>query len=141
MTYYATGNVNITGGSGTVPVGAYGSYGIAGSAGGATWSTATLAAPAITITNPGMGYGGGGAYYTNTYAIPSVNITNNDIVIDGESLKGFMHMVQDRLAVLRPNPELEKEFDELRECAERYRELEKKFLEQQKVFNILKKQD
>ena len=40
-----------------------------------------------------------------------------------------------------PNPALEKEFVELRECADHYRDLEKKFLEQKRVFEILKKQD
>jgi hypothetical protein len=68
-----------------------------------------------------------------------VSITDSDLVIDGLSLRDFMKTVNERLAVMVPNPELEKEFEELKECADRYRELEKKFLEQMKVWQTLKK--
>jgi len=134
---YTTGNVSITG--------APGAGGFA--SGGATWSGAILnTAGSVNITAAGGGAGGmlyNGASYSigYTYPSPQVNITHNDITINGLSLKDFMCNVQDRLAVMRPNPELEKEFDELRACAEKYRELEKKFLDQKKVFDILKKPD
>lgn len=66
---------------------------------------------------------------------------NADIEINGQSLKQTLEAINSRLGILTPNPELEKEFEELRELAERYKELEKKFLGQKKVFDILKKQD
>lgn len=68
---------------------------------------------------------------------PMVEITGGDIIISGASLKDFMCAVHDRLAILQPNPDLEKEFNELAICAAQYRELEKKFLEQQKILKIL----
>jgi hypothetical protein len=52
-----------------------------------------------------------------------------------------MASVNERLAVMVPNPELEAEFDALKACADRYRELEQKFLEQKRVWETLKKQD
>jgi len=77
-------------------------------------------------------------YYTKK---PKVEITDKDIVIDGLSLRDFMHSVNERLAIVQPNPTLEKEFEELRACADRYRELEQKLLEQKAVWATLKKQD
>ena len=77
-------------------------------------------------------------YYTKK---PKVEITDKDLVIDGLSLRDFMHSVNERLAIVQPNTALEKEFNELQECADRYRELERKFLEQKQVWETLKKQD
>lgn len=37
----------------------------------------------------------------------AVNISNNDIVVQGRSLKDFMQLVEERLAILKPAPELE----------------------------------
>jgi hypothetical protein len=70
-----------------------------------------------------------------------VNINDQDLIIDGLSLRDFMASVNERLAVMVPNPELEAEFDALKACADRYRELEQKFLEQKRVWETLKKQD
>jgi len=72
---------------------------------------------------------------------PKVNISDKDIVLDGLSLRDFMQSVNERMAIVQPNPALEKEFDELRACADRYRELEQKLLEQKQVWETLKKQD
>jgi hypothetical protein len=44
-----------------------------------------------------------------------------------------------RLAMLQPNPELEKDWEELSRIRMQYVELERKLLEQQRVYNILKK--
>jgi len=46
--------------------------------------------------------------------------------------------IQDRLNILRPNPELETEWDQLRELGEQYRELEKKLQEQSDMWAKLK---
>jgi hypothetical protein len=71
----------------------------------------------------------------------TVNISDKDIVIDGLSLKATLLAVNQRLAVMIPNPQLEKEFEELRACADRYRELEQEFTEQLKMWNVLKSTD
>jgi hypothetical protein len=106
-------NVTLTGGAGTNLV-----YTSAG-AGSYNWATHAVA-----------------PYYTTQ---PKVNITDKDIVLDGLSLRDFMQSVNERMAIVQPNPALEKEFDELRACADRYRELERKLLEQKQVWETLKK--
>jgi hypothetical protein len=45
------------------------------------------------------------------------------------------------LAILVPNVRIEKDWKELQRLREQYIELEKKLLEQQRVFDILKKSD
>ena len=61
-----------------------------------------------------------------------------DIDINGKSLKDWMEKVEERLNILTPNHELEKEWDELRRLGERYRKLEKKCKEKAEVWNKLK---
>jgi hypothetical protein len=68
-----------------------------------------------------------------------IRITDTDIELDGWSLRETLRTITERLAVLEPNPALEREFEELRACADRYRELEKKFLEQKRIWETLKK--
>ena len=109
-----------------------------------------------TVPNGGHNYSnvtiaaGGGLTYTTAstnatwidpfYAKqPKVKITDTDIELDGLSMRKTLLDLQARLAIMIPNPELEKEFEELRVCADRYRELEKKFLEQKRIWETLKK--
>jgi hypothetical protein len=63
---------------------------------------------------------------------------NADLDINGKSLKDWMERVEERLNILTPNPELEKEWDDLRRLGERYRKLEKKCKEKAEVWNKLK---
>jgi flagellar motility protein MotE (MotC chaperone) len=49
-----------------------------------------------------------------------------------------MTRVEQRLNMLVPNPELEKEWDELRRLGERYRKLEKKCQQKAEMWNKLK---
>jgi hypothetical protein len=64
---------------------------------------------------------------------------NADIVVNGESLMQTLQVLKDRLNWLQPNPDMESEWDELRELGERYRELEKRCQEKSQVWNTLKK--
>ena len=61
-----------------------------------------------------------------------------DLLINEKSLKTWMEKVEDRLNILTPNPELEKEWNELRRLGERYRKLEKKCQEKANMWNKLK---
>jgi hypothetical protein len=61
-----------------------------------------------------------------------------DININGVSLNETLRAIQDRLNILKPNKELEGDWDQLRELGERYRELEKQFTEKQKMWDTLK---
>ena len=64
---------------------------------------------------------------------------DSDIIMDGVSLKKTLQGINDRLAILQVNPELEAEFDELHALAEQYRALEKKLLEKKAIWETLKK--
>ena len=70
----------------------------------------------------------GGYTFANTQPSNTVHIQgeNADLLIDDKSLKTWIEKVENRLNILTPNPELEKEWDELRRLGERYRKLEKK---------------
>lgn len=62
-----------------------------------------------------------------------------DIRINGKSMTKWMEQVEQRLNILSPNPELEKEWDDLRRLGERYRKLEKKCQEKARMWEALKK--
>ena len=62
-----------------------------------------------------------------------------DIRINGKSMNKWMEQVEQRLNILTPNPELEKEWDDLRRLGERYRKLEKKCQEKARMWEALKK--
>jgi hypothetical protein len=65
--------------------------------------------------------------------------TDADIRINGKSMNRWMEQVEQRLNILTPNPELEKEWDDLRRLGERYRKLEKKCQEKAQMWEALKK--
>jgi hypothetical protein len=64
---------------------------------------------------------------------------NADIKINGKSMVAWMEKVEERLNILTPNPELEKEWDDLRRLGERYKKLEKKCKEKSQMWEALKK--
>jgi len=61
-----------------------------------------------------------------------------DIMINGKSMMHLLERIEDRLNLLEPNLELEKEWDDLRRLGERYRKLEKKCKEKAAVWKKLK---
>jgi hypothetical protein len=61
-----------------------------------------------------------------------------DLVIGKKSMRDWMERVEERLNILTPNPEMEKEWDDLRRLGERYRKLEKKCKEKSEVWKRLK---
>lgn len=62
-----------------------------------------------------------------------------DIRMNGKSMKAWMEAVEERLNILTPNPELEKEWDDLRRLGQRYRALEKKCRAKAQMWEALKK--
>ena len=76
----------------------------------------------------------------NTQPSNTVHIKGKDadLLINDKSLKTWMEKVEERLNILTPNPEMEKEWDQLRKLGERYRKLEKKCKEQSDMWNKLK---
>jgi hypothetical protein len=123
------------------------------------WDTTGTVAPGY-----GAAIGGGTGYtYTTTGtstspwivgnggtgATPALNVQqggtielrgeNPDIKMNGKSMVAWMEKVEERLNILTPNLELEKEWDDLRRLGQRYRALEKKCKEKAQMWEALKK--
>jgi len=99
------------------------------------------------------------AVYTSTaerlgIPAPSMNVLNHefsgkialtgkdaDVVINEISLIETLDSIQERLAILQPNPALEKEFAELANIRKEYVKLEKKLLEQKAAWEALKQDE
>jgi hypothetical protein len=62
-----------------------------------------------------------------------------EVTIKGKKLTEMFDKIEERLAILHPNPELEDRWVELKELAKRYKELEQELIEKEKVWAILKK--
>jgi hypothetical protein len=62
-----------------------------------------------------------------------------EVTIKGKSLTDMFEKIEERLAILHPNPELEDKWDELKELGKRYKELEAKIIEKENMWKILKK--
>jgi len=122
--YGAVPNVTIT--SGTSATGAIWTTTGTGTAGMPTWQTANP----YTVMGAGTTVEQGGTI--------KLQGKNADIDINGKSMTAWMEKVEERLNILTPNPELEKEWDELRRLGERYRKLEKKCKEKANMWNKLK---
>jgi hypothetical protein len=82
----------------------------------------------------------GGYTFANTQPSNTVRIQGEDadLLINNKSLKTWMEKVEERLNILTPNPEMEKEWDDLRKLGERYRKLEKKCREKTDMWKKLK---
>ena len=66
---------------------------------------------------------------------------DGDITVKGRSITRTLEKIEERLAILPPpNLELERDWSELAKLRRQYVELERKLLEKQRVFNILRKQ-
>jgi len=61
-----------------------------------------------------------------------------DIKIGGKSLTEAIEKIEERLGILKPNPELEGRWEKLKELRQQYIELEKDLLEKEKLMKILK---
>ena len=112
----------------------------------ATWLTGASGSNGYTYTTTGTGAGvvaspwiATGTNASNTLSVQGDAEFDGDITVKGRSLYEFMESVEQRLNILRPNPTLEAEWDQLRELGEQYRELEKQLAEKSQMWNTLKK--
>ena len=62
-----------------------------------------------------------------------------EITMKGVKLSETLAKIEERLAILHPNPKLEDKWDELKELGKRYKELEAEIIEKEKVWAILKR--
>ena len=60
-----------------------------------------------------------------------------DIEINGKSLSSAIANIEERLAILHCNPELEAEFQELHQLGEEYRKVEKQLMEKKTIWDNL----
>lgn len=104
----------------------------------------------VYVVGGGAGTGGGtigpGNWTTNTLTVPpsgrmDLKGAGADLVINGVSLNDTLRSIQDRLNMLRPNRELEADWDQLRELGEQYRDLEKQLMEKQRAWDLLRKKE
>lgn len=115
--------------------------------GGTTWTNQTVTATAspttvYTINDSSNTWGYANAWGINTSKTLKVDGDaefEGDITIKGVKLTERLDEIEKRLAILRPNNDLEGKWDELKELGERYRQLEQEILEKEKVWEILKK--
>lgn len=107
-------------------------------------STVGINSPISTVTTNGIYTVSDVGHIDHTLSVEKSGVVElrgdkADIRVNGESLMETLRGIQDRLNMLRPNPELEKEWDELRALGDQYRKLEAEFKEKSKMWNMLKK--
>ncbi len=123
---------------------------LTGSAGTASMidtSTSTFTYPSsnVYVTSAGTGLNWG---YNDTISITSGGYENSlsvngdaeikgKLKVDGRDIGDILNKIEQRLAILRPNPELESRWDELRELGERYRALEADLTEKELMWSKL----
>lgn len=104
------------------------------------------------ITSPSYTVGTNG---TSAIDWATISVTNNltgdtlkvagnaditgSLKVGGKDIAESLERIEERLAILRPNEELEEKWENLRGLRKAYMELEKEILEKQKVWNILQK--
>lgn len=109
----------------------------------------------VSITGAGGATGSSGGYFANgvdwgTISVSASPIHNTlevkgdanfqgDVTIKGKSIAESLERIEERLAILRPNEELEEKWENLRGLRKAYMELEAEIKEKEKVWGILKK--
>ena len=76
--------------------------------------------------------------HSSIHATGDVTI-DGDLKIQGESIKDLLEQIKDKLAIFKPNPELEERWETLRELKRQYIKLEKDILEKEEIIRILKR--
>ena len=123
------GSITVSGAAGSTASNTY-TIGGSGSHANAMWTTGT--------TSIGANWNDVTAAHIGQSGKLTLKGEDADIDINGKSMTAWMEKVEERLNILTPNPELEKEWDELRRLGERYRKLEKKCKEKAKMWDKLK---
>lgn len=96
-------------------------------------STGATTAPIYT-TGTGIGYNPVEATWSAGTSTGTMHA--KDLMLDGVSLK---QLLEERLNMMVPNPELEKEWNELKQLGDAYRKLEDNLKEKARIWKALKK--
>lgn len=121
-------------------------------------SVSTVSVGAVGSTSSGYLYSGVGADSWNSTVLtidqnshnPGLKVMGksefegeanfkDDVKISGVSIKETLEQISDRLALLKPNPDLESRWEELRELRRQYVELEADILEKEEIVRILQR--
>jgi hypothetical protein len=121
---------------------------------GTSWDYTNMSSPSYTISTPITGAQGSYTIGSN-WLNDSISINNDiegntlhvkgnasfegDVKIKGKSIADSIDRIEERLAILRPNEELEAKWENLRGLRNAYMELEAEIIEKEKVWSILKK--
>jgi hypothetical protein len=107
----------------------------------ATWLSGASGSNGYTLTTTGTStnYAWNTTSIENTLQVKGDSEFDGDITVKGRSLTEFMDSVEQRLNILRPNPALEAEWDQLRKLGAQYRELERQLTEKSQMWDTLKK--
>lgn len=105
------------------------------------WMTSASMTAPITVSAGANGSAWTTYNTSTTMTLGKVNITEKDIEIDGLSLRQTLEKVNQRLAIFQPNPELEADFEQLRQLRDQYEQLEKELIEKARIWNTLKNID
>lgn len=62
-----------------------------------------------------------------------------DVKIQGKSIAKTLDKIEEKLAILHPNEELEKKWEQLRDLRNQYIKLEEEIKEKEKIWGILKR--
>lgn len=117
-------------------------------------------ASCVTITNNTSPVSNGGIYITNTgtstlsypYATDTMSVDqtartlkvqgsaeiDGKLIVGGKNIGEVLEKIEERLAILHPNTELEEKWENLRGLRKMYMELEAEIIEKEKIYNILK---
>ena len=121
-------------GLGNIGNGASGSGGVysIGTNGSAGWSTLNAyTTPTVTLND---------SLQVKDKGLLEIRGDNADILINGVSLNETLANINARLGMMRPNPKIEAEWDELRELGDRYRALEADIKDKMQMWELLKKE-
>lgn len=130
----------------TATLGAVGASGAVGATlsttntGSLLWNnpTYTTTASPYTVSNGTTGW----TTYNNAAQVLKVSGNaefEGDVKIKGVSLADRLDTIEERLGILRPNNDLEGRWEKLKQLGEEYRKMEKEILEQEQMWELLKK--
>lgn len=116
---------------------------ISQAASSSTWPYVVNNTGGYTLTNTGTG-GTLGLDWNFTPPKQSLQVQGDaefegDVKIKGKSLTEMLDKIEERLAILHPNEQLEAKWEELKKLGDMYRTLEKDIIEKEKIWETLKK--
>ena len=102
--------------------------------------------PYVVTTGSGTGNISPGLTFSDSWRLPEQSLHvrgdaefEGDVKIKGKSLSETLNKIEERLAILHPNEQLESKWEELKKLGDAYRALEKDIIEKEKIWETLKK--